>query len=149
MPHGYRTLDGNRPNYAVEYGMKEHKSPLYPPRTKQNVLDSDGTVRFAVHWNSSGELCTLNAIERAGKPHFKVEVIGSTQPSELVNWIKENNIKILNVAGNSEKTVKGIEEFVIAFLAGTFTILGFKRERRIDSGTRADNVKNNAAFPPP
>jgi hypothetical protein len=33
-------------------------------------------------------------------------------PSEVRDWIIGNNIRILNVAGNSEKTAPGIAKFV-------------------------------------
>jgi hypothetical protein len=123
MPKNFKTLDGDRPEFAKLYGMQEHSSPSYPPRTFKNVYDSDGTVRFAVNWNSSGEICTLNAIRKAKKPYFDVDVIGNTQPADLVIWIKDNNIRVLNVAGNSEKTFNGIEEFVLAFLTETFWLV--------------------------
>ena len=41
LPNGSRTLDGPRPDLLTEYGMQEHTSPLYPPRTELNVKDSD------------------------------------------------------------------------------------------------------------
>lgn len=116
MPKGYLTQNGNKPIYAQLYNIQEHISPKYPPRTYQNVKESDGTVRFAIHWDSAGENCTLNAIKQYNKVWFDVHVIGTTQPTELREWLIANNIKILNVAGNSERTAPGIEEFVVAFL---------------------------------
>lgn len=120
MPKGYRAMDGSHPEFAELYGVKEDSSPQYPPRTYKNAFESDGTVRFAVNFNSAGERCTLSAVERAKKAHFDVDVLDSTQPSDLAEWITENNIAVLNVAGNSEKTAPGISEFVFAFLMSTF-----------------------------
>lgn len=123
MPKGFRTLDGNHPEFAELFGMIEDTSPTYPPRTFKNVFAADGTVRFAANFKSGGEICTMNAIKKANKPHFDVNVLGSVQPSDLAQWIKDRQIKILNVAGNSEKTAPGIGEFVEIFLAETITLL--------------------------
>jgi hypothetical protein len=119
MPAGWRTLAGPRPHYATEYSMTEHKSAAYPPRTYQNVSDADGTLRIAVDLDSTGEKCTLKAIVAYGKPHFdvhvgdvsKFEIVEAYHPKTVAAWIVENGIRILNVAGNSEKTAPGIEVF--------------------------------------
>lgn len=116
MPKGYRAHDGNHPEFSTTYNITEDTSPSYAPRTFKNVYGSDGTVRFAVNFDSAGEQCTLIAISKSQKPYFDVNIVGTTQPADLVKWIIDNNINILNVAGNSEKTAKGIEEFVVAFL---------------------------------
>jgi hypothetical protein len=123
MPKGFKALDGYHPHFATLYNIKEHSSPAYSPRTFANVHESDGTVRFAADFSTSGEICTLNAIRKLTKIHFNVAILGTVQPIELAHWIIDNNISILNVAGNSEKTCKGIGEFVVAFLLETFTIL--------------------------
>ncbi len=126
MPKGFLAHDGEHPEFAELYGIEEDSSATYPPRTFKNAFNSDGTVRFATRFYSSGELCTLNAVKRAKKVHFDVSVIGETQPADLAKWIIDNNIEVLNVAGNSEKSSPGIEEFTIMFLLATFEKLGFK-----------------------
>lgn len=122
MPNGYRAHDGNHPEFAELYGIKEDPSPTYPPRTFKNAFEADGTVRFATNFTTPGERLTLTAIKRAKKPHFDVHVLGDTQPYQLAVWIVENNIKILNVAGNSEKSSPGVGEFVKAFLLETIKL---------------------------
>jgi hypothetical protein len=122
MPKGYRALDGNHPEFAGLYNVQEHSSPTYPPRTYANVYGSDGTVRFAARWTSPGELCTLAALTKSGKPHFDVDILGITAPADLTQWLVTNKIKILNVAGNSETTCPGISEFVEAFLMEALTV---------------------------
>jgi hypothetical protein len=54
-PKGYRTLDGNDLDLRDVFGLSEHWSYSYPPRTENNVKDSDGTVRFALNFRSAGE----------------------------------------------------------------------------------------------
>lgn len=42
-PKGWRTDVGADPTLA-DFGLREHTSPLYPPRTASNVRDSDVTI---------------------------------------------------------------------------------------------------------
>ncbi len=119
MPKGYKAHDGYHPHFAELYDTKEDPNPTYPPRTFKNAYEADGTVRFAVDFTTAGEKLTLTATQRAKKPHFDVEVLGDTKPEQLVTWIVENHIKVLNVAGNSEKTAPGIGKFVKMFLLET------------------------------
>ncbi len=128
MPKGFKTLEGPRPEYAALFGMTEHASPNYPPRTHQNAKDSDGTVRFAANFSTSGEICTLTGVRKSGKELFDVAILGTVQPKELAAWLVEKKITVLNVAGNSERSAPGIEEFVMAFLGETFEILRKKRK---------------------
>lgn len=136
MPKGYRTLDGERPEYAELYGITEHASSAYPPRTYANVKDADGTIRFAHNFNSSGEKCTMKAIVQYGKPHFDVlvndpsifRIAQECHPLTATEWIKTNNIKTLNIAGNSEKTCPGIEAFVERYLRYMIAALQDKGE---------------------
>lgn len=123
-PKDFKTLDGPLPELK-KFGLIEDKSPNYPPRTKKNVKNSDGTVRFAYNWSSYGEICTLKAINQYSKPHFDVDLnildsnnvnAGADCFERFRNWLIENNIKILNVAGNSEKTHTGIFNEVKSFL---------------------------------
>ena len=124
MPRGFWTLKGSRPEYAKEFGMVEDPSPHYPPRTRKNVNDSDGTIRLAVDFNSRGERCTLRFIQELDKPDFMVH-IGATNsfkttaaeaPAEAAQWILDNNIKVLNVAGNAEETAAGMEVWVERYI---------------------------------
>lgn len=118
MPQGFRTLEGDKPEFKQIYDMKEHELVYYPPRTFQNVQESDGTVRFATNFNSSGEICTLTAIRQFDKPYFDVDLNKDVEQQilDFRSWLKSCSIKTLNVAGNSEKTSPGISKKVIDFL---------------------------------
>lgn len=125
MPNGFRTLDGPRPEYAQLYGMTEHASYFYPPRTFQNIKESDATLRIAHNLESTGEKCTLKGINQYNKPHFDVWVRDPNvftvpehmYPNVVAKWICDNDIKVLNVAGNSENTAPGIEKWVTRFIS--------------------------------
>ena len=126
MPKGFKTLSGSCPHYAELYGIQEHASADYAPRTYQNVRDSDGTIRFAFNFASAGELCTLKAINQYKKPYIDVDFNNPISYDDVVQWIKENNIQVLNVAGNSERTKLGMNFRTSEFLGEVFKILGFK-----------------------
>ena len=68
MPKGFRALDGPHAEFAAIYGIQEHTSDRYPPRTALNVKESDATLRFATDCNSPGEVLTLQMCKRYGKP---------------------------------------------------------------------------------
>lgn len=101
-PRGFQTSLGPEPRLGTMYGLVEHKSG-YAARTFANVRDSCGTIRLAVDFNSAGEKCTLRAIQQYKKPYFDVDLNKPTTIYLARYWIEENNIRILNVAGNSER----------------------------------------------
>lgn len=125
IPKGFITQLGKHPEYAELYNIQEHSSPLYPPRTFQNAKESDGTIRFAYDLNSAGEKCTLKAILQYKKPYIDVNLHNSIPHQEVVDWIITNNIQILNIAGNSEKTYGGITFVVQEYLEEIFKLLGY------------------------
>jgi hypothetical protein len=123
MPQGFRAQDGSHPEFAELYGMEEHTSDRYPPRTALNVKESDATLRFAYDWDSSGEVLTLSLCRRYGRPSYDVTLGGGVTPAHVVEWLVRNNVGVLNVAGNTERTAPGIEAFVTVFLAEVFALL--------------------------
>ncbi len=125
MPYKCMTIFGPRPEYIAEYGMKMSKSSSYADRTAANVKDSDGTIRFAKSFSSPGELCTLRAIKRHRKPFFDVDLknLSVLSLDPCIDWIRQNNIRVLNVAGNSTQEV-GI--LTGAYLERLFIALGHR-----------------------
>jgi hypothetical protein len=126
-PKGFKTERGSDPELGTRFGLQETNSGSYPPRTYNNVRDSDGTMRFAWKFESAGEKCTQRAIDSCNKPQFDVKIpdvlvvteswVEQLPPvEEAVKWIKDNNITVLNVAGNKETTYPRIEELVKDYL---------------------------------
>ena len=77
---------------------------FYLPRTEQNVINSDGTAYFATNDDSAGRYAT----ERFAKKHNKPFIL-NPNGEQLRQWLIDNNIQILNVAGNRGSKVT--EEF--------------------------------------
>jgi hypothetical protein len=122
LPKGCKTLDGPRPDLLIEYGMQEHSSTAYPPRTEANVRDSDGTLRFAEDFSSPGERCTLKAIKWFNRPYLNIDTKNPLSKQEVLLWLKKHDIKVLNIAGNSEQTAPGIGECVFGYLKELFEL---------------------------
>jgi hypothetical protein len=137
MPLGFTTLAGPRPEFYDLYGMREFNCAGYAPRTWANVRDSDGTLRFACNFSSSGEMCTLKAINYHRKPYQNIRVPMTKhglvdlstealdalegQIRDIATWMQ--GIHVLNVAGNSDRTCCGIGAFVESYLTRLFNFL--------------------------
>jgi hypothetical protein len=124
---GFLTLEGPRPDLAELYGLKEHHSPDYPPRTFQNVRDSDATIRIARNFISAGELCTLKAITQYAKNHLDIPIVNLIPVAEVYNWLESLGVETLNVAGNSETTSPGIYKIAYKWLHELFTLATSKK----------------------
>ena len=132
MPPGFKTEGGPRPEFAGLFGMVETPGD-YPERTRENVQVSDGTIRFAANWKSPGEQCTLKAIREFQKPSIDVDIHEPIPVERVIAWIGENNIRVLNVAGNAQpagtKTQSYlVTRFTLDYLGRVFTSLGLTRD---------------------
>ncbi len=92
----------------------------YRQRTKRNVEDSDGTLIVNLGELDGGTLATRQFAESLGKPHLVVQLDGgvSTEASRLaVQWLRDQSISTLNVAGPRESKRPGIYGLTAALLA--------------------------------
>jgi len=127
IPKGYRTLDGPHPEYEQMYNLVEIDTYNYSERTRLNVMQSDCTIRFAFDFGTPGERCTQKWIHYYAKPSWDVGTNMMQEHNallftlnETVKWVKDNDFKIINIAGNAEKRYKGIEELVETFCLPLF-----------------------------
>jgi hypothetical protein len=120
IPRGFLTLDGNKPEYKKMYELQETATYRYPERTELNAKTSDGTIWFGQNKWSAGKQCTFKFIKKHKKPYLDLDVDKLPDPEQVVKWIQDNNIKILNIAGNSEQTTGGMERIVGDYLTNVF-----------------------------
>ena len=130
MPRGWKTATGANPQLAEEFGLREHTGD-YADRTAANVRDSDGTIRFAGSFRTFGERCTLKWINHYGRPYIDIDIRSHRPVIEVVEWMRENNVRVLNVAGNIEPKSRtaishGITAFVTDYLSQVFCQLGHR-----------------------
>ena len=79
----------------ADYTERKGKSDPYTGRTELNVRNSDGTVYFYTSDDKAGMLATKRSAEDWNKPF-----ITNPTTEQLKQWLIDNNIKTLNVAGN-------------------------------------------------
>jgi len=109
-PRGYRTEDGPA-LWLKDYGLLEHKSPEYPPRTILNVQNAGGTVWFGNHHSPGGRL-TITTARSLGKP-----CAVNPTAEELRRWLIKDQIQVLNVAGNRASTNPRVRVVVSATIS--------------------------------
>lgn len=114
-PWGFLTESGKDISLKG-FGLKQLKTQKYEERTIKNVLSSDGTVIFC-RMDKTGEITgegtrlTYFSALKYSKP-----VIVNPAKRKFLNWLKENDIKVLNVAGNRESQYPGIYKKTRTFL---------------------------------
>lgn len=113
-PNDFVTEKGKNFDLEKIYGLKD-SGKGYAERTKMNVNDSDGTLLF-IEKTSPGSVLTLNACKKLRKP-----CLVSFDTEKIVKFLNENNIKIVNIAGNRESVSPGICERVKKKLRSVIT----------------------------
>lgn len=118
-PRNCRTELGDRPWLIGRYGLTEHGSSQYRPRTVANVRAADATVVFG-EVESPGTRTTLELIEWERKP----KLVNPTATA-LRDWVAFGSTTagravVLNVAGNRESGNPGVEAAVFAILVAAW-----------------------------
>jgi hypothetical protein len=116
-PNGYRTQTGSDYTLRDEFGLLEHKSPEYPPRTEANVRSADVTLIFG-NENSPGCSLTKKYCRKWNKPYFVVNNMTTEALSEIENKLRQQDVFdiTINVAGNREVKNPGIFELTRSFM---------------------------------
>lgn len=114
-PAGRRAEDGVIP---ARYPLTETTSAIHAVRTRANVRTGDGTLVFNLGELDGGTLLTATYAAGRGRPCFLVQLDepGHPTPAELAAWLRDNRIRILNVAGPRESKRPGIYQQVRTFL---------------------------------
>lgn len=101
-PKGYRTELGENLELA-KFGLQESDRTEYEVRTVHNVQAADATVIFADRLHSDGTKLTIESCIKYAKPYL-------INPDALTlhDWLIEQQVKVLNVAGNRESVAEGI-----------------------------------------
>lgn len=106
-PRGRRAEDGVIP---AKYPLQETDSTRYPVRTALNVRDSDGTLILTRGKPDRGTALTRELARRYKKPCRVVDLEIAHDDCEIRQWLQENQIRTLNVAGPRASSCPGIDE---------------------------------------
>lgn len=138
-PKGWKTTAGPKPQLKTTFKLEEGQGG-YGDRTRKNVEAADATLLLAVNFDSPGTALTAACVEASGKPMHKLQLpppahgqINIAVIDSAVAFLKAalpsepgTDPFVLNVAGNSSATCRGI--FIPAYfvLAEIFTRLALE-----------------------
>ncbi len=114
-PKGRKAEDGP---IGGQYQLTETPSANYLQRTEWNVRDTDGTIVFTFDPQiTGGSLRTVDFAKKHKKPCLQISRGSLFQPEGLIQeFIKEHDIKLLNIAGSRESKEPGINEWAKSIL---------------------------------
>lgn len=133
-PHGWLTELGPQKELLQSYGLQEGPvdSSKYVKRTKLNVDSSDGTIAFRLkkgvgtdktigyaqtgNWSYPKDI--LDAPKH--KPLFVVHNLNSVPIKRMAQWIIDNKIEVLNVAGHREKSWPGLQKITSEIIKAVY-----------------------------
>jgi hypothetical protein len=95
-PKGRRAEDGTIPD---RYQLSELEGADYTARTRQNVLDSDGTLLLLLGELQGGSLLTWRCCQLSSQPVLIVRLLRPGPDAKVQQWLESHHIHTLNVAG--------------------------------------------------
>lgn len=110
-PEGRQAEDGPIPE---RYPVRVLAGADYPRRTRQNVVDSDGTLIISFGEPSGGTLGTVQFCEQLQKPVLVVDALKDgvdDVAGKSIDFIHLHSIHVLNVAGPRESKDAGAAAF--------------------------------------
>jgi hypothetical protein len=118
---GWMTEDGPAP-WLADYGLVECPIAGYPTRTAKNVIDSQGTVLFGDP-NTPGSVLVKNTCDGRRPLILNPNLI------DILTFVVENNIEVLNVAGNRSSKLTTKEGMIISYtLRDLFQIIKLQQK---------------------
>jgi len=127
-PAGRLAEDGAIPS---RYQLKEHSSPKYPPRTAKNICDADATMILVLKLPhrvpvTPGTKLTAKIAHERGKPWRAFNLGSQKAVQDAVDWLRETDPEVLNVAGPRETKFPNIQRKAAEFLS---MVIGRLREK--------------------
>ena len=104
-PRGRFAEDGRIPE---QYELQETETADYAARTEKNVLESDATLIFCRGVLSGGTLLTYRLADQHQRPCKVVDLNEPLDARDILNWLQDNRVATLNVAGPRESQNPGI-----------------------------------------
>lgn len=95
-PRGRKAEDGCIPTI---YDLAELDSDFYADRSRRNVDDTDGTMILFQGKLEGGTLLTARYAAGVGKPCHRVRLDGRPSFMACGDWLSQNEIRTLNIAG--------------------------------------------------
>lgn len=109
-PAGRKAEDGLIPE---KYSLTELDSTVYSDRTRKNVIDSDATLIIHFGQLEGGTAFTRQCCIEENRPCLVVNASEDDQShhvQQILDFIQENAVQVLNVAGPRASKVPGAQE---------------------------------------
>jgi hypothetical protein len=119
-PKNFKTEVGCQPVLQSRFDLHEHASSHYEGRTRENILNSDGTLIFATQPGSAGTKLTIRICAEENKPWCLIDPNSDTAVFEIRKFVENLRPQILNIAGNRESVSPGITRAVANLIENTF-----------------------------
>ena len=127
-PKGRRAEDGR---ISRTYLLVESEARDYTVRTEQNVIDSDATLILFRDKVTGGTRLTQHLASKHGRPQMRIDLQQANSQQQLeiaktsiANWLAEQPVEVLNIAGPRESSNPGIHRQAMDFL--TFVLAQFQ-----------------------
>ena len=117
-PKGRKAEDGP---IDQKYPLQETGSGDYRVRTEMNVKEADGTLVLSKGKPTGGTALTVKKAEKHSKPCIVVDLDKEINLGFVRQWIKDNNITALNVAGPRGSKNPTIHNQAMEFLKEMFS----------------------------
>jgi hypothetical protein len=118
-PRGRLAEDGPIPPH---YRLHETEALEYAVRTERNVIDSDGTLVVYKGRLQRGSLLTYRLAQKHARPVLRVRLDLPVDVAEIQQWLIEQRIRVLNVAGPRASSCPGIDLETAQLLTRVFTL---------------------------
>jgi hypothetical protein len=116
-PRGRRAEDGR---LSDRYPLRETPSESYAQRTEWNVRDADATVILTRGALGRGTALTEKCAKRLGKPCLLIYLGDIPKSADILDWLRDHDVNVLNVAGPRESEAPGIYREAFSFLSCVF-----------------------------
>lgn len=93
-----------------KYPLQEASAESYSWRTELNVRDSDATLVLSSGKIGNGTELTIKMAQKMRKPIFIIDLDNNNEKleEEFNDWLAENYVEALNIAGPRESNTPGI-----------------------------------------
>lgn len=102
---------------ADKYPLIETQSEDYTERTRLNVEHSDGALIIYRDVMDAGTQLTLDIIKTMEKPYFSINLSLNIDPVIVKNWLFNNEVSTVNIAGPRESSCPEIYQQSKLFLS--------------------------------
>lgn len=127
-PKGRLSETGTIP---TQYQLNETPSEEYAQRTAWNIRDSDATLIFVPSLPldvTDGTVLTIEEVKKQNKPYLIINLSKHPSIDDIVDWLQDTKIKVLNVAGPRESQSPGIYKTTLQLMGTLCSLLECKNQ---------------------